>query len=287
MAIKNLGETLRDARLSENISLDELQQITKIQKRYLQAIEENDYGQIPSEFYVRRFLKQYADAVKLDGRYILAVYDGKDQILPTYPKVEEIESQRTNKYKEKKVRRRLIATMPMIILGLVALAIVVIVGYVSYLDNNDQPILNASSVEVERNSSSSTSETESSSSTEETTEASTSESVEAPTMSQNVTSNSSSTAAVTLDQVAAPLKIKFNAQNRVWVGLSVNGSLSFQQTIEAGQSAEFDLPEGTTSASISVGVASYLTIQANDTDLDFQANNSERSKTIDLTINYT
>lgn len=287
MAIKNLGETLRDARLSENISLDELQQITKIQKRYLQAIEENDYGQIPSEFYVRRFLKQYADAVKLDSRYILAVYDGKDQILPTYPKVEEIESQRTNKYKEKKVRRRLIATMPMIILGLVALAIVVIVGYVSYLDNNDQPILDASSVEVERNSSSSTSETESSSSTEETTEASTSESVETPAMSQNVTSNSNSTAAVTLDQVAAPLKIKFNAQNRVWVGLSVNGSLSFQQTIEAGQSAEFDLPEGTTSASISVGVASYLTIQANDTDLDFQANNSERSKTIDLTINYT
>lgn len=286
MAIKNLGETLRDARLSENISLDELQQITKIQKRYLQAIEENDYGQIPSEFYVRRFLKQYADAVKLDGRYILAVYDGKDQILPTYPKVEEVESQRTSKYKEKKVRRRLVATMPMIILGLVAIAIVVIVGYVSYLDNNDQPILDASSVEVERNSSS-TSETESSSSTEETTETSTSESVETPTMSQNVTSNSDSTAAITLEQVAAPLKFKFNAQNRVWVGVSVNGSLSFQQTIEAGQSAEFDLPEGTASASISVGVASYLTIQANDTDLDFQANNSERSKTIDLTINYT
>ena len=34
-----IGDNLRQARLNKNISLDELQQKTKIQKRYLEAIE--------------------------------------------------------------------------------------------------------------------------------------------------------------------------------------------------------------------------------------------------------
>ncbi len=48
------------------MSLEDLQTVTKIQKRYLLAIEQGNYDIIPGKFYVRAFIKQYAEAVGLN-----------------------------------------------------------------------------------------------------------------------------------------------------------------------------------------------------------------------------
>ncbi|WP_231557627.1 helix-turn-helix domain-containing protein [Tetragenococcus muriaticus] len=42
-----IGDRLRQARLDKNISIDELQQKTKIQKRYLEAIESGNFAALP------------------------------------------------------------------------------------------------------------------------------------------------------------------------------------------------------------------------------------------------
>ncbi|MCU9612036.1 helix-turn-helix domain-containing protein [Caldibacillus lycopersici] len=60
-----LGNRLKEAREEKGISLDKLQEITKIQKRYLIGIEQGNYDMIPGKFYVRAFIKQYAEAVGL------------------------------------------------------------------------------------------------------------------------------------------------------------------------------------------------------------------------------
>ncbi|MCY8347214.1 DUF4115 domain-containing protein [Bacillus haynesii] len=52
------------------MSLDDLQAATKIQKRYLTALEEGNYDIIPGKFYVRAFIKQYAEAVGLDSELL-------------------------------------------------------------------------------------------------------------------------------------------------------------------------------------------------------------------------
>jgi cytoskeleton protein RodZ len=54
------GERLRAARLRRKISLTEAEQATRIRARYLQAIEEDEYGALPSSVYSRGFLRNYA-----------------------------------------------------------------------------------------------------------------------------------------------------------------------------------------------------------------------------------
>ncbi|KQL19182.1 RodZ domain-containing protein [Cytobacillus solani] len=65
-----LGNRLKEARLAKNMSLDDLQAVTKIQKRYLIGIEEGNYSMMPGKFYVRAFIKQYAEAVGMEPEEI-------------------------------------------------------------------------------------------------------------------------------------------------------------------------------------------------------------------------
>ncbi|WP_100487738.1 helix-turn-helix domain-containing protein [Sporolactobacillus pectinivorans] len=64
--MSELGQALREAREEKGLSLDDLQEETKIQKRYLSAIEKGDFKQLPGDFYLRAFIKSYAEAVGLD-----------------------------------------------------------------------------------------------------------------------------------------------------------------------------------------------------------------------------
>ncbi len=73
--LKELGYLLRKAREEKNISLDELQKITKIQKRYLVELEEGNYSALPGTFYVRAFVKQYAETVGLDAEELMKQHE--------------------------------------------------------------------------------------------------------------------------------------------------------------------------------------------------------------------
>lgn len=64
--MSELGQALKDAREAKGMSLDDLQEETKIQKRYLRAIEEGNFDQLPGDFYTRAFIKSYAEAVDLN-----------------------------------------------------------------------------------------------------------------------------------------------------------------------------------------------------------------------------
>lgn len=70
-----IGKKLQSARQAKGYTLDDLQQITKIQKRYLIAIEDEKFDELPGDFYVRAFIKQYANTVGLNGEELLREYD--------------------------------------------------------------------------------------------------------------------------------------------------------------------------------------------------------------------
>ncbi|KHF38665.1 transcriptional regulator [Halalkalibacter okhensis] len=64
--MSELGQHLKEVREEKQISLDDLQRTTKIQKRYLIAIEEGRFDTLPGIFYARAFVKTYAEAIGLD-----------------------------------------------------------------------------------------------------------------------------------------------------------------------------------------------------------------------------
>ena len=70
-----IGQELQDARLERGLSLDDIQQTTKIQKRYLAAIENGQFDQLPGTFYERAFIRQYATAVGLDVAEFVQTHD--------------------------------------------------------------------------------------------------------------------------------------------------------------------------------------------------------------------
>ncbi|CAH2713217.1 hypothetical protein BACCIP111895_00352 [Neobacillus rhizosphaerae] len=72
-----LGNRLKEARLAKGLSLDDLQSMTKIQKRYLIGIEEGNYSSMPGNFYVRAFIKQYAEALSLNPDEIFETYQSE------------------------------------------------------------------------------------------------------------------------------------------------------------------------------------------------------------------
>lgn len=92
-----LGNRLREAREAKGLSLDELQKITKIQKRYLIGIEEGNYSIMPGKFYVRAFIKQYAEAVDLNPEEIFDLYKEEvPAVLNTeLPELSRVKSRKT------------------------------------------------------------------------------------------------------------------------------------------------------------------------------------------------
>jgi cytoskeletal protein RodZ len=70
-----LGTLLKNARQEKNLSLQDIQEATKIRKKYLEAIEANDFSVLPGNVYLKVFVKGYAREVGVDYQQLLANYE--------------------------------------------------------------------------------------------------------------------------------------------------------------------------------------------------------------------
>lgn len=121
-----LGDRLREARTAKGYTLDDLQSITKIQKRYLSGIENEDFSMMPGSFYVRAFIKQYAEAVEIDPDEMLSLYrDNTPEVSPGDDR--QITSSPLNRRSLSKRSNKISEVMPKIIVALFIILIVVVV----------------------------------------------------------------------------------------------------------------------------------------------------------------
>lgn len=69
------GASLRSLRKRQGISLDKIAEQTQIQRKYLEAFEENAYHLLPDPLYARHFLRQFVEAIHGDADYFLSRYN--------------------------------------------------------------------------------------------------------------------------------------------------------------------------------------------------------------------
>lgn len=69
-----LGETLRRARLSKGITIEDAERVTRIPRKYLEALEVENYGILPAPVYARGFLRSYAGYLGLDPGELLPFF---------------------------------------------------------------------------------------------------------------------------------------------------------------------------------------------------------------------
>ena len=124
MRKKTIGEVLRLARINQGLSLEELQRKTDIQLNLLEALESDDFDQLPSPFYTRSFLRKYAWAVELDESIVLDAYDSGSMI--TYEEVDVDEIELSGRRRSNRKKRSL---LPLFYFVLFSLSILVFVTY--------------------------------------------------------------------------------------------------------------------------------------------------------------
>jgi curved DNA-binding protein CbpA len=77
------GAELRRIRLSLGIELDEIASITKINERFLEAIESDGFEELPSAVYLRGFLRQFVKCLGIDPRVVVDSYMARHSERPS------------------------------------------------------------------------------------------------------------------------------------------------------------------------------------------------------------
>lgn len=72
--METVGKLLKEKRLEKGLIIDDVADIIKIRKKYLEAIESGNYGEIPDKVYTKSFLKIYSEFLGLDRVYIVKRY---------------------------------------------------------------------------------------------------------------------------------------------------------------------------------------------------------------------
>ena len=141
LQVTELGNRLKEARLAKNLSLDDLQTITKIQKRYLVGIEEGNYASMPGNFYVRAFIKQYAEALNLNPDEIFETY--KNEIPASHnDEIHHLSRVKTHKGISKR-DSKVFDVLPKVLIGVFVIGIASLLYYFIYNhagNNKDQTI---------------------------------------------------------------------------------------------------------------------------------------------------
>lgn len=71
---RTLGERLRLLRRTQAVTMDILVEATRIQRRYLEALEWGRYHELPDPLYTRNFIRAYARYLGADEAYFLELF---------------------------------------------------------------------------------------------------------------------------------------------------------------------------------------------------------------------
>ncbi|ABP93334.1 TPA: cytoskeleton protein RodZ [Streptococcus suis] len=283
MRQKSIGEVLRTAREGRGWTFVDLQRITKIQAKYLQALEYNDFDFIANSDVVQSILKAYAEALELDADVLLDAYETNSLVKYYEDGEEELRSSELKRsYKVRKRKKN--SYLPLIYLLLATGLIIIFVIYIvhSRLKNRASITPTTTSYSIVEQSVSEASSGTETSSTEQAQSNSTSSSSSA---TENVTiSGSGSNIVATLKTVTYPVEVTVTAKNTTsWISLS-------DTLLEGGVTLTPDNPtvtttieEGVTSTTLILGVVKGVEVSVGGQKLELSALTADTGS---ITINF-
>jgi cytoskeletal protein RodZ len=80
--LDELGSILREAREAQGLTLAQVGEQTRINPRFLSALESGDYGLLPTPVHVRGYLRNYARFLELDPEPLLERYEVTSKAQP-------------------------------------------------------------------------------------------------------------------------------------------------------------------------------------------------------------
>lgn len=294
--MNGIGQTLKEAREKKGLTLDDLQQTTKIQKRYLIAIEAENFDALPGYFYVRAFIQQYAKVVDLDGDELLAQLEEKTGVKTETPVAHEAttrtEAVRIEQAEKNDFLGKLMNYLPTIIIVIVVVAIlgtIYVVAWGNHSKNTESQSFSSQTVSVssdvkKKKSSASTS------SAKKTTSSKTpsAKKKSAASTKQTIENVSSEGSKFVYDVKNAADKNKLELSvsgSAAWSAVSSNGSQVWQGTLNDGGSHTIELPESTTTITISLGNSNSTSLKLNGKKFDYKKENDTLTvRTITLNL---
>ena len=264
-----LGTSLKEARIAKGFSLDDLQEMTKIQKRYLAGIEEGNYSMMPGPFYVRAFIKQYADAVGLNSDELLESYK-QDVPSSTTEEVRQTMTSAPSRRKPiSKSSNSLNDIFPMIVVALfIIIGIVIFWYFYQNLAAKDDP----ATTETEEQLSLEEPETkdETSAVDSETEEPVEEEPVEEVVPKQTITMGTIEGETTNYELTGTDtFALKIVARGRAWVGVqNQSGKEMLGRELAKGETVTLDLSDNET-ARVRVGAAPQIDVFVNDEKVEY------------------
>ncbi|MDN6162145.1 MAG: DUF4115 domain-containing protein [Atopostipes sp.] len=280
-----IGEILKQARIEKGYTLDDLQQITKIQKRYLEAVENGNTEVLPGKFYARAFVKQYADIVGLNGEELLTEYfemDSENEDLaeslsssPTRTKIEK-----NSLFTETK------ELLPTILIFILVAAILIVI-YFAFRQKGIDNGTDSSMISDEQNEELVNSEKDdqenieeepqdNDSESEEIEEEETEEEEEAENSEINI-EISDSTEDLTTYEVSSSQSEEQNIiletnDGQSWISIQVDGETVESTTLSADDSISTELDGDVGTVSLRIGNADVTDIMLDDIELEYGEN---------------
>lgn len=115
----DIGNRLKNAREAQGLSLEAIEEETKIRRKYLKALEDEQFDVLPGPVYAKAFLKNYARYLKLDVEDVLPEFNRK---VKAYASIEDDEKESKEAVREedrpaKTHSRWYVAVVAVILLG--------------------------------------------------------------------------------------------------------------------------------------------------------------------------
>ena len=287
----HIGDRLKNARIKQGHTLDDLQQLTKIQKRYLIAIEENRLDDLPGDFFVNAFIRQYADVVgvSLEGeeqRHTQHApvegytHESKEKVLPTRSELKR--SSRETKFTYSNDSK---STLPTFLLVLMFLLILGAIWYYIFYMGDNNPAISEGNAPNQQMIQTQTESSEGAESSVES-EAEAPQPATVVTASTEQTQTPTPTYSVTGLELPNTLSIEVDTTGNSWVLVTTEGDDPlFEGVIQGGSTQTIQLEEGMNKVFVRIGFLPSTTVKFGEATVEMPADyQTNQTQTLTFTI---